>query len=146
MGQGVAGASFAALALLYVAGSLSIAHLAIGSFVLGMCFAFIGPARQALVGELVPPAQRGNATALALVANNASRIGGPAVAGVLLAWDAAGAGHRLLRDGRALRALRRDAALAAAFARPRRSGKERARRRRRRAALCAPPARAEAAC
>jgi MFS family permease len=90
VGQSVAGASFAALAALYVAGWLVIGHLAIGAFVLGICFAFIGPARQALVGEIVPPEQRGNATALALVANNASRIGGPAVAGVLLAWDAAG--------------------------------------------------------
>jgi MFS family permease len=92
VGQTVAGTSFAALALLYAAGALAIAHLATGAFALGMCFAFIGPARQALVGELVPPAQRGNATALALVANNASRIGGPAVAGVLLAWEAAGPG------------------------------------------------------
>ena len=92
VGQSVAGASFATLAVLYAAGWLAIAHLAIGAFALGTCFAFIGPARQALVGELVPPEQRGNATALALVANNASRIGGPAVAGVLLAWDAAGPG------------------------------------------------------
>ena len=92
VGQSVAGASFAALAALYTAGWLAVPHLAIGAFVLGICFAFIGPARQALVGEIVPLEQRGNATALALVANNASRIGGPAVAGVLLAWDAAGAG------------------------------------------------------
>ena len=79
------------LGALVVAQSIAIVHLAIGSFVVGVCFAFIGPARQALVGELVPPERRGNATALALIANNASRIGGPAVAGVLLAWDAAGA-------------------------------------------------------
>jgi MFS family permease len=92
VGQSVAGTSFAVLAILYATGSLAILHLALGAFALGTCFAFIGPARQALVGELVPPQQRGNATALALVANNASRIGGPAVAGALLAWDAAGPG------------------------------------------------------
>jgi MFS family permease len=91
VGQGVAGATFAALGALVVAESIAILHLAIGSFAVGVCFAFIAPARQALVGELVPPERRGNATALALIANNASRIGGPAAAGVLLAWDAAGA-------------------------------------------------------
>src|SRR5262245_62659871 len=68
VGQSVAGTSFAVLALLWAAGWLAIVHLAICAFILGMCFAFIGPARQALVGELVPPDQRGNATALALVA------------------------------------------------------------------------------
>jgi MFS family permease len=92
VGQSVAGTSFATLAVLFASGEIAIAHLAVASFVIGMCFAFIGPARQALVGELVPPERRGNATALALVANNASRIGGPAVAGMLLAWNAAGPG------------------------------------------------------
>jgi MFS family permease len=91
VGQGVAGATFASLGVLVVAQSIAIVHLAIGSFVVGVCFAFIGPARQAIIGELIEPARRGNATALALIANNASRIGGPAVAGALLAWPAAGA-------------------------------------------------------
>jgi MFS family permease len=90
IGQAVAGTSFASLGVLVVAHSIAIAHLAIGAFVVGVCFAFIGPARQGLVGELVPPERRGNATALALIANNASRIGGPAVAGALLAWEVAG--------------------------------------------------------
>ncbi|MGH7338181.1 MAG: MFS transporter, partial [Myxococcota bacterium] len=90
IGQTVAGVAFTSLGVLVVAQSIAIAHLAIGSFVVGVCFAFIGPARQGLVGELVPPERRGNATALALIANNASRIGGPAVAGALLAWGAAG--------------------------------------------------------
>jgi MFS family permease len=90
VGQAVAGATFASLGALVLAQTIAIAHLAIGAFVVGICFAFIGPARQGLVGELVPPERRGNATALALIANNASRIGGPAVAGALLAWNAAG--------------------------------------------------------
>jgi MFS family permease len=88
--QAVAGTAFTSLGVLMAAHSIAIAHLAIAAFVVGVCFAFIGPARQGLVGELVPPERRGNATALALIANNASRIGGPAVAGMLLAWDAAG--------------------------------------------------------
>jgi MFS family permease len=90
VGQSVTGSVFAALGALHAANAISIPLLALGSFTLGLCFAFIAPARQALVGELVPPAQRGNATALALIANNASRIGGPAAAGALLAWHSAG--------------------------------------------------------
>jgi MFS family permease len=90
VGQSTTGAVFTGLGLLAAGGSLTITHLALGSLAIGTCFAFIGPARQALVGELVDLERRGNAMALSLIANNASRVGGPAVAGVLLAWDAAG--------------------------------------------------------
>src|SRR3989442_6012761 len=90
IGQNTTGAVFAVLGALMVAQSIAIADLAIGAFVIGMCFAFTGPARQALVAELVPPERRGNAMALSQIANNASRIGGPPVAGALLAWRAAG--------------------------------------------------------
>jgi MFS family permease len=99
IGQSVAGTTFVGLGALVVAQSIAILHLAIGSFAIGVAFAFIGPARQALVGELVPPERRGNATALALIANNASRIGGPAVAGALLAWDTAGPSHAYFAMG-----------------------------------------------
>jgi MFS family permease len=92
VGQGTTSAVFVALALLVYTGSISVAHLAIGSFALGVCFAFVGPARQALAVEFVSLERAGNAMALSQIANNASRIGGPALAGVLLAWDAVGAG------------------------------------------------------
>ncbi len=98
-GQTAAGMVFAVLGGLVLAQSIAIVHLAIGAFAIGVCFAFIGPARQAFVVDLVPPHQRGNAMALSLVANNAARIGGPAIAGVLLAWDAAGAGPAYLVMG-----------------------------------------------
>lgn len=90
VGQVVTGLVFAALALLVALGAIAVWHLAVGTFVLGVCFAFVGPARQAYVVDLVPVERRGNAMALSQIANNASRVLGPALAGVLLAWSAAG--------------------------------------------------------
>ena len=58
---------------------------------LGSAFGFIGPARQALVVDLVPLSLRGNAMALTNVANTVSRVVGPFVAGVLLAVGDLGA-------------------------------------------------------
>lgn len=89
-GQAITAAVFLATAWLVASGRIEVWHLAAGGSVLGACFAFLGPARQALVVEIVPEGQRGNAMALSQVANNASRVGGPAAAGGLLAWAAAG--------------------------------------------------------
>jgi MFS family permease len=99
IGQSTACAVFVALALLVHADAVTIPHLAIGSFVLGVCFAFVGPARQALAVDLVSIERAGNAMALSQIANNASRVGGPAIAGVLLAWDAVGAAGAYLVMG-----------------------------------------------
>ena len=89
-GQGVTAAVLLTLAALVARDVIAVWHLALGGFFMGMCFAFMGPARQALVVDLVPIEQRGNAIALSQVANNASRVGGPAAAGALLDWDAVG--------------------------------------------------------
>ena len=51
---------------------------------MGMSFAFMGPARQSLVADLVPEARLGNAMAVTMIANTASRVLGPVVAGLLL--------------------------------------------------------------
>lgn len=96
IGQSTTSAVFIALALLFHTGSITVAHLAVGSFLLGVCFAFVGPARQALAVELVSIERAGNAMALSQIANNASRVAGPGVAGLLLAWDAVGAGGAYL--------------------------------------------------
>lgn len=90
VGQVVTGMVFATLALLVALEAIAVWHLAASTFVLGVCFAFVGPARQAFVVDLVPVERRGNAMALSQIANNASRVLGPALAGVLLAWSAAG--------------------------------------------------------
>ncbi len=76
---------FGAFALLLAADRLSIAALAVGSFVLGVSISFLGPARQALAAELVGPDLRGNAVALNQVPLTGSQVLGPAIAGLLLA-------------------------------------------------------------
>jgi MFS family permease len=91
VGQSVTSVVFLSLAALVHADAVAVWHLAVGGFVMGVCFAFLGPARQAFLVDLVPVENRGNAIALTQVANNASRVGGPAVAGWLLAWHAFGA-------------------------------------------------------
>lgn len=90
-GQLLTATVFGLLALSLATDSIRIAFLAAGSLVMGATFAFQGPARQALVVEVVPAERRGNAMALSQIANTASRVLGPGVAGVLLAWTFAGA-------------------------------------------------------
>lgn len=90
-GQIVSALSLASLGVLYASGSITIPHLVANSFVMGSAFAFIGPARQALVVDLVPDRLRGNAMTLTNVSNTTSRLLGPAVAGLLLGWPLFGA-------------------------------------------------------
>ena len=90
---------FFALAALMASGEIHVVFLALGSFLMGAMFAFLGPTRQAFVVELVPASQRGNAVALSQVANNASRALGPAVAGLMLAWSLSGATGAYLAMG-----------------------------------------------
>src|SRR3712207_8464693 len=54
--------------------------------ILGTMFSFLGPARQAYLGDLVDADRRGNAVALTQVALNLTRVAGPFLAGALLAW------------------------------------------------------------
>ena len=90
LGQLTSAAVFGSLGLLYALEVLSVAHLVAGSFVIGSAFAFLGPARQAMVVDLVPLRMRGNAMALNNVANTLSRVIGPSLAALLLASAIAG--------------------------------------------------------
>ncbi len=90
-GQIVSASVFGGVGLLYAAGQLVLLHLIVGAFVVGVSFAMIGPARQALSIEVVPITLRGNAMALTNVANTMSRVVGPFVAALILAWEALGA-------------------------------------------------------
>src|SRR5207253_101368 len=45
----------------------------------GTAFAFIGPARQAFIGDLVPPESMGNAIVLQQANMNGTRVFGPAL-------------------------------------------------------------------
>lgn len=56
----------------------------------GTAFAFIGPARQAFIGDLVPGQLMGNAIVLQQASMNGTRVFGPALAGVLIATPLVG--------------------------------------------------------
>lgn len=90
VGQMISATSFGVLGVLYAVEWIALWHLVTSSFVFGCAFGFVGPARQALVVDLVAPARIGNALALSNVANTMSRVMGPVVAGVLLDWNQAG--------------------------------------------------------
>lgn len=82
--------SFTALAVLVVTDLISVGYLVAGAFVNGVSFSFLGPARQAYIIDIVEERSRGNAVAMNQVALNASRVLGPAIAGLLLAIDVIG--------------------------------------------------------
>ena len=89
--QAVIGTVMLAIALLLAFDAITIFYLALGSFIMGTMFSFLGPTRTALLAEYVEPARIGNAMALMQVGNNFARIGGPFLAGTLLAWPFIGA-------------------------------------------------------
>lgn len=82
--------------LLIALDQITILLLTVGSFAIGTGFAFMGPARQAWVVELVEERLRPNAVALNQVALNASRIIAPAVGAFLVAIAFIGAGGAYL--------------------------------------------------
>src|SRR4051812_20661560 len=89
--QAVIGSVMLAIALLLALDAITILYLALGSFIMGTMFSFLGPTRTALLAEYVEPGRIGNAMALMQVGNNFARIGGPFLAGTLLAWETIGA-------------------------------------------------------
>ena len=89
--QTIPAAVFMALAVAMASGAIRIEWVAGGSLLIGVTFAFLGPARQALVVDLVPQTTRGNAIALTQVASTASQVLGPGLAGILLYWSLSGA-------------------------------------------------------
>ena len=90
IGQFVSAGSLASLGILYSMGSITVGYLAFNSFLMGSAFAFIGPARQALVVDIVPDSLRGNAMTLTNVSNTTSRMLGPALAGTLVGIEVFG--------------------------------------------------------
>jgi predicted MFS family arabinose efflux permease len=89
--QSTIGLTFFALGLLMATDQMTIFFLASAAFVTGTMFSLLGPARQALVGDLVEPERRGNAAALTQVALNCARVAGPLLGSALLAWSLIGA-------------------------------------------------------
>ena len=73
------------LALLALSGELRFEHLFLASTGQGAVFAIMGPARQALIPEIVGPARLTNAVALNMSGMNVTRMGVPALGGLLIA-------------------------------------------------------------
>jgi MFS family permease len=72
------------LAILAHTGQLTIWHLALASFVNGIAWATDNPVRRVMIGEVVGADQMSTAMSIDVGANNASRMIGPTVGGVLL--------------------------------------------------------------
>jgi MFS family permease len=75
----------ASLALLAHSGGLAIWHLAAASFLNGLGWATDNPVRRVMIGDVVGGAQMSTAMSLDVGANNASRMVGPTIGGLLLA-------------------------------------------------------------
>ena len=73
------------LALLAWSGTLEVWHVALASFVNGIAWTTDNPVRRTMIGEVVGPERMSAAMSLDVGANNASRMLGPTVGGVLLA-------------------------------------------------------------
>ncbi len=79
-------ATSAVLVILDRTGQLEIWHLAVASFINGCGWCTDNPVRRVMIGEAVGHDRMGTAMSLDVGANNASRMIGPVVGGVLLAW------------------------------------------------------------
>jgi MFS family permease len=73
------------LALLAYSGHLAIWHLAAASFLNGVGWATDNPVRRVMIGDVVGGSQMSTAMSLDVGANNASRMVGPTIGGLLLA-------------------------------------------------------------
>ncbi len=75
----------AVLAALLISGHAKVWELAVGTAIFGAAQAFFGPASTGLIPETVPPEQLQQANSLMTISGSFLQVGGPAVAGVLVA-------------------------------------------------------------
>jgi MFS family permease len=73
------------LAVLAYAGRLAVWHLAVASFCNGIAWAADNPVRRVMIGDVVGHERMGAAMSIDVGANNASRMLGPTIGGLLLA-------------------------------------------------------------
>ncbi|MCC6388740.1 MAG: MFS transporter [Dehalococcoidia bacterium] len=66
-------------------------QLILAGFIQGACFSFVGPARQAFIGDLVGREKIANAVVLQQLSMNSSRVVGPSIAGAFLGISFIGA-------------------------------------------------------
>jgi MFS family permease len=72
------------LAILITTQNITLWHLVVASFLMGIIFSFSMPTRQAFIVELVSDEELTNAIAMNSVAMNVCRIASPALAGILI--------------------------------------------------------------
>lgn len=96
VGQTLIGINFAVVGVLILTDQITLLMLAASTLILGTVFSFIGPARQAWIGELVPTKDLPNAIALQQVGMTATRVFGPFVAAGLIAISFVGTGGTYL--------------------------------------------------
>ena len=84
-GQAIPAAIILAIGVLVVTDAISIVMLTLGTLIMGFGFAFMGPARQAWIGELVPRRLVANAIAMQQVGQTMSQMIGPLLIAVLVA-------------------------------------------------------------
>jgi len=88
--QSVMGLLALALGALTILGHATVPLVYVFAFLLGCASALDNPARQAFVNEIVSPADLTNAIALNSASFNLARLGGPALAGVMVALIGSG--------------------------------------------------------
>jgi MFS family permease len=84
VGQTVPALVIVGVGVLILTDRISVALLTIATLVMGLGFSFMGPARQAWVGELVPAEDLPNAVALQQIAQNVSQVAAPLCIAILL--------------------------------------------------------------
>jgi MFS family permease len=80
----------ATLAVLLLSGHARVGYLVIGAIVYGAAASFFRPAAIGLVAEVVPAERLQSANALLSMSRSACKIGGPAVAGIVIVLSSAG--------------------------------------------------------
>lgn len=83
-GQGAIAIDFFLVGALIITDQITIPALIASTFVLGMVFSFIAPARQAWIGEILPRDLLANGAALQQVSMTLTRVFGPLVAGFMV--------------------------------------------------------------
>ncbi len=85
--QAILCATFFTVGFAITSGFISIPLLAVSAFISGVMFAMIRSVRNAYIGEVATPAQRGNAVALGQLAMTVMQVAGPFLAGILIGWS-----------------------------------------------------------
>jgi MFS family permease len=86
IGQAISATATLGVALLIAFDMIMYEHLLALAAIQGAVFAIVGPARQAFIPEIVGPARLTNAVALNMAAMNVTRMGVPALGGLLVAF------------------------------------------------------------